>query len=101
MTNKVTGRLETSTHRVVGLSEHEIWNLGYNNVENAANNRIIKARGQGAYILATAQGLALDVNGPPFPRHVDVIGWPTDKDAQLMKAIEIADKMALKIDPRL
>lgn len=101
MTNKVTGRLETSTHRVAGLNNQEIWSLGYEHVENVANNRIIKARGQGPFGLVSASGLSCDVNGPPYPRHVDVIGWPTDKDAQLMKAIEIADKMALEIDPRL
>jgi hypothetical protein len=69
-------------------------------VENLANRRVIKARGQGAYTLATAQGLALDVNGVPFPRHADIIGWSQDKDARLMKATEIADKLELELDPR-
>jgi len=100
MTNKVTGRLEASTHRVAGLNDQEIWNLGYDHVENAANNRIIKARGQGPFALVTASGLSCDVNGPPYPRHVDVIGWPQDKDGQLMKATEIADKLALVLAPR-
>jgi hypothetical protein len=100
MTNKATGRLETSTYRVAGLNDQEIWSLGYKNVENAANNRIIKARGQGPFGLVSASGLSCDVNGPPYPRHVDVIGWPQDKDGQLMKATEIADKLALEIDPR-
>jgi hypothetical protein len=63
--------------------------------------RVIKARGQGSYSLAKGQELSLDVNGPPYPRHVDLIGWPmTDKDARLMKATEIADKLLLEIDPR-
>jgi hypothetical protein len=63
-------------------------------------SRIIKARGQGAYALAKAQGLTLDVNGPPYPRHVDIIGWSSDKDAQLMAATEIVEKLQLIIDPR-
>ena len=100
MTNKATGRLETSTHRVAGLNDQEIWNLGYDHVENAANKRIIKARGQGPFALVSASGLSCDVNGPPYPRHVDVIGWPQDKDGQLMKATEIADKLTLVVDPR-
>jgi hypothetical protein len=100
MTNKVSGRLETSTHRVAGLNDQETWNLGYDYVENAENNRVIKARGHGVYMFVAAQGLALDVNGPPFPRHVDIIGWSPDKDDRLMKATEIADKMSLAIDPR-
>jgi hypothetical protein len=101
MSNKKTGRWETSTHRVKGLNYADIWKLGYDHVEDIATNRVIKARGQGAYAAAISQGLALDVNGPPYPRHVDLIGWPiTDKDARLMKATEIADKMVLEIDPR-
>jgi hypothetical protein len=55
---------------------------------------------QGAYAVAEAQGLKLDVNGLPYPRHVDIIGWSPDKDARLMIATEIADKLALAIDPR-
>ena len=101
MQNKMTARLETSTHRVKNLRTEEIWTLGYDHVENAANGRIIKARGHGPYILAEDQGLSLDVNGPPYPRHVDIVGWPaTDKHARLMKATEIADKLSLEIDPR-
>jgi len=100
MLNKVKGRFETSTHRVKDLAATEIWKLGYDHVENVAEGRTIKARGQGAYSLAQAQGLAFDVNGPPYPRHVDVIGWSSDKDVRLMQATEIADKLSLEIDPR-
>jgi hypothetical protein len=101
MQNKKTARWETSTHRVKGLGTAEIWRVGYNYVENAEKGRIIKARGQGSYSLAKDQGLSLDVNGPPYPRHVDLVDWPaTDKDARLMKATEIADKLTLEIDPR-
>lgn len=100
MLNKLRGRLETSTHRVKGLTTAETWKLGYDHVENAVKGRIIKARGQGPYALAKSQGLSLDVNGPPYPRHVDIIGWSAEKDARLMKATEIADKLALEIDPR-
>jgi hypothetical protein len=98
--NKATGRLETSTHRIENLAAAEIWKLGYEHVEDAAKSRIIKARGQGAYALADAQGLTLDVNGTPYPRHVDIIGWSGDKDDRMMKATEIVGKLALEVDPR-
>jgi len=101
MLSATTNRWETSTHRVQGLPVAEIWNLGYEHVENRPASRIIKARGQGSFDLAKSAGLSLDVNGPPYPRHVDLIGWsPTDKDVRLMKATEIADKLLLVIDPR-
>jgi hypothetical protein len=98
--NNATRRLETSTHRVKDLTGAEIWKLGYDHVEDVARGRIIRARGQGACTLATSQGLSLDVNGSPYPRHVDIIGWSGDKDDRLMKATEIADLLSLEIDPR-
>jgi hypothetical protein len=101
MLNKTTNRWETSTHRIQGLAVAEIWNLGYEHVENRPANRIIKARGQGPFHLAKSAGLSLDVNGPPYPRHVDIVGWsPTDKDVRLMRATEIANSLLLVIDPR-
>jgi hypothetical protein len=101
MFNEKRNRLETSTHRIKGLSTPEIWQIGYGHVENVAEGRLIRARGTGLFSLATSQGLALDVNGPPVPRHVDIIGWSaTDKDVRLMQQTEIADKLQLEIDPR-
>jgi len=54
--------------------------------------------------LVLGRALQLDVNGLPYPRHVDIVGWPDpdghDKSKQLMKATEIADMMVLEIDPR-
>lgn len=94
-------RFETSTHRVRELASDQIWQLGYSHVENAQQGRNIKARGTGPFELATSRGLTLDVNGPPYPRHVDIIGWSeTDKDVRLMKATEIVNELRLEIDPR-
>ena len=99
--NAHRARWETSTHRIDGLTAAEIWKLGYANVEDARTDQRIKARGTGSFALVTTQELALDVNGPPFPRHVDIIGWSTtDKDLRLMQATEIANKMQLEVDPR-
>jgi hypothetical protein len=99
--NKAKSRWETSTHRVAGLTAPQIWQLGYSHVENVQEGRTIKARGTGPFALVTIQALSLDVNGAPYPRHVDIIGWSsTDKDLRLMKATEIADKLQLDLDPR-
>lgn len=100
MFNAATGRLETSTHRIAGLTDTEVWKLGYSCVENLAEGRAVKASGIGKFELATGQGLALDVNGEPYPRHVDIVNWPEDKNARLMRATEIADALRLQIDPR-
>jgi hypothetical protein len=99
MRNQSRERLETSTHRIAHLTDAQIWHLGQTHVANPEQGRTIKARGTGPFELVTAQQLSLDVNGEPYPRHVDVVGWPHDKDDQLMKATEIADKLTLELGP--
>jgi hypothetical protein len=68
-------------------------------VENPASGRLIKARGVGPFQLVTSNGLSLDVNGEPFPVHVDIVGWSEAKDARLMKATEIANELKLELAP--
>jgi hypothetical protein len=99
--NERRSRFETSTHRTKGLSPGEIWAVGYRYVENLAQHRRIQARGHCEAALVTAQALSLDVNGRPYPRHVDVVGWPDSEDVQLAKATDIAEGMTLEVDPRL
>ncbi len=100
MFNTAKGRFETSTHRVAGLTDPQVWELGYSRVENPAQGRVVKANCIGKFELATGQGLALDVNGEPYPRHVDIVNWPEDKNVRLMRATDIADKLRLHVDPR-
>lgn len=101
--NEAKARYETSVHRCDGLAEAEIWALGYEYVENLPAGRKIKARGMGSIRIVVEVGLTTDVNGPPFPRHVDLVGWPPSTDAKharKMCAVEIADKMRVILDPR-
>ena len=99
--NKDKGRLETSIHRTDGMRPDEIWALGYHYVENLAARRRIQARASGVASVVTGQGLQFDVNGDPYPRHVDIVGWPPDeKHQRMMKATEIARGMRLEMDPR-
>jgi hypothetical protein len=99
--NALKGQWETSVHRPLGLSDAQTWALGYSHVERVGENRVIKARGTGLFDLIAGAGLQVEVNGPPFPRHVDIKGWsPSDKADRLMRATEIADKLQLQLDPR-
>jgi hypothetical protein len=94
-------RWETSIQRIDGLTIAEAWELGYRYAENLPAGRRIKARGTASLEIIVAQGLGLEVNGPPFPRHVDIVNWPAgSKDERLMKATEIANKMTLELNPR-
>lgn len=97
--NEESGRLETSIYRCTNLLGTEIWRIGRLHVENPQSGRLIKARGVGPFQLVTSQGLSLDVNGEPFPIHVDIVGWPEAKDDRLMRATEIANKLKLELAP--
>lgn len=101
--NKQKQRWETSAIRTDHLRAGEIWALGYLYAENVLAGRRIRARGIGEVAAITALALRLDVNGDPYPRHVDIVGWPNsnDKAARMMVATEIANGMSLEIDPRL
>ena len=100
--NKQKQRWETSAIRTDHLQTGEIWALGYLHAENVLAGRRIRARGIGEVAAITALALQLDVNGDPYPRHVDIVGWPNsnDKAARMMVATEIANEMSLEIDPR-
>src|SRR6185312_11307981 len=45
MFNSARGRFETSTHRITGLTDNQVWELGYSCVENPAEKRVVKASG--------------------------------------------------------
>ena len=48
----------------------------------------------------TNLGLGFEVNGEPYPRHADIVGWHDDKNQRQMKALDLANKMQLEMDPR-
>jgi len=100
MFNRTKSRWETSTHRTAHLTAAQIWEIGYRHVEDASRNRSIKARADGAFKVVVDRGLRLDVNGEPYPRHVDIVAWPEEKHARLMTATEIAVSLKLEVDPR-
>jgi hypothetical protein len=97
--NKRTGRLEKSVHRSDGLTPSDIWALGRNHVENPSKGRIIKARCVGVAQAVIGKGLSFDISGEPFPRHADIVGWPSAKEKQKMLATELAVAFALELAP--
>jgi hypothetical protein len=102
MQNKKTTRWKTSIHRTDGLRSELIWILGYQYVENRRRAARIRARGLAQVLIVTVEaGLHLDVNGRPYPRHADIVGWPTgEKHNRMMLAAQIANKLQLERDPR-
>ncbi len=98
-TNPESRRLETSLYRELRLTSAELWRLGRKHVEGRERRREIKARGSGPVAPILDCGLALDVNGPPEPIHVDIVGWPTEKHEQRQLAMEFVSHFKVEMAP--
>ena len=96
--NEQKNRWETSSHRTGGLRSEQIWLFGYLYVES--EGRHIRARGIGVVSSVTDLGFGFEVNGKPYPRHADIIGWHDEKHQRQMKALELANRMQREMDPR-
>ncbi len=93
----MTGRDETSVHRVLGRTAIDVWLIGRQYVQTPS--RVIKARGTGPVASLQKQKLSLDVNGPPSPIHADIVDWPDEKHEQKQRAIEFANDFVLEMAP--
>lgn len=96
--NDRKNRWETSVFRTTALRSKGVWRLGYLFAERS--DRVIKAKGEGAFSWISDQSLVLDVNAEPYPRHVDIVGWTDIKHERLHLATQIANRMKLHVNPR-
>ncbi len=91
-------RVELSVIRHREITEAELWKIGREvSAEREAGDefgRKFPLIGRGDFLARDARELKLDVKpfeGFGLPRnHADVVGWPPEKPAQMMYAIEIA-----------
>lgn len=85
---------KTSVFRISKLPNNGIWNTG----NAVAQKRGIPVLGRADIQAAIVfdQELQIDPNDNP-PGHADIIGWPTDKSKQKLKALELAKNSTLHI----
>ena len=84
-------RVDLSVTRHREASEDELWQEGL----RVASTRPVKLYGRADVLAAAFAGVELQVEAMPLaanPNHADVGGWPSDKPAQKMKALLIANK---------
>ena len=81
--------LELSVTRHLNLSENDIWNIGKEIATGQSRNLHGRADVEASHV--TAQSLNV-VPQPVLnnPNHANIVGWPPEKDARKMRALEIA-----------
>ena len=86
---------KTSVYRIGGLSDASIMRVGVREVGAKRNKEV---RGWAAFFAAdlAQSGLRADANDRP-PRHVDIVGWPKEKDERLQVAQELAARCGLRL----
>ena len=80
-----------SVFRTSGMGEHAIWALG----ESLRQQRL-KGRADIRAAAVVETGLAIDADDIP-PRHANIVGWPDDHSAIMLKALELSQQAHLRL----
>ncbi len=81
--------LELSVTRHFNLTEKDIWSIGRGIVRGTP--RTLHGRADVETIHVTAQNLSvLPQPVPDNQNHANIVGWPLEKDARKLRALEIA-----------
>jgi len=87
--------LETSVFRTTGLLSSEIWAIGERHVAKPSG-RTLRARAE--LLAKSVYSVALNIHPDNNPeRHATIVGWPTEKNEQLMLAAQLAAESALNL----
>ena len=86
---------ELSVFRVQGISEEQIWTIGQNYVSEP-QGRTLYGRGDVSASVVVESKLTIIPDDNP-PRHANIVGWPEDKSAQKLIALELAGKSTLRV----
>ena len=89
--------LKLSVFRVNGLTEKEIWELGERDVvQKQSTSKTLYGRADVKASSVWNVNLRIDPNDIP-PRHADLIGWPEEKSARKLIALELAEQAELEL----
>lgn len=83
-----------SVFRIAGFAENDVWEIG----ETIGERRTLplSARADIKVLFVAETGLKIDADDIP-PRHVNIIDWPEDHSAVILKAKELARKAQLHL----
>lgn len=85
---------ETSVFRTSGLAETKIWQIGSNIGKNRKTpvSVLVRADLEAGHVYTS--GLKINPDKKPS-LHANIIGWPSEKSAQKLLAMMLADKARL------
>ena len=86
---------ETSVFRISSLLENEIWEIGNREVAQVLGLSLLGRADISAFHIL-AQNLKLIPDNTP-PRHANIVGWPSEKSAQKLIAMELAENAQLHL----
>ncbi len=86
----------TSVFQTKGLDEPATWAIGEE--VGAKRSQTLRARGDIAAADVSKARLTVAPCEPP-PRHANIEGWPAEKSAQKLIAIDLADAARLVVKP--
>lgn len=88
--------IEMSVTRHRDLPQEQVWALG----AKVAEARKLPLIGRADFLAVKAREQSLDVKpDEPPPNHANVSGWPPDKPAQMIRALEIATSATYVANP--
>lgn len=80
---------ETSIFRIHDLRDDLIWLIGAE-VVGAARGRVPLARADLSVGTVREAGLEVAADQATHPRHANIVGWPTERERELLAAMELA-----------
>ena len=96
--NPTGGIFRTSVFQIKGLTESEVWSLGYDFVLRDQPGRRLHARADISVQNVWSAGLDLDADNNP-PRHASIVGWPETKAERKVFALKLAGVARLVLNP--
>ena len=90
--------LELSVTRHINLTEDDIWRVGKGIVNDTPRTLYGRADVETGHVKAQKLNV-VSQPVPDNPNHANIIGWPIEKDARKMRALEIAKAARFVANP--
>jgi hypothetical protein len=89
---------ELSITRHGGLTEDDIWGIGRGIARRISRTLHGRADVETGHVIAQRLSVVLQPV-PDNPNHANIVGWPLEKDARKMCALEIANVARFVVNP--